>query len=492
MAVKNCPQCGAPTDVQGSFCGNCGYAFREDRSATSLPPQREQGAAYPSPYPPSSSLFSTSSPTYSGSSTPSSPRYQAAGSPPPPPPPFQAANSPSAPIYQSVGTPPPPPLSSLPSSPVNGVQFPQAATPKNEPDMPPLEPRRKGRKGVIAILALVLIIILASAVGIYEFASHNKTTGTPSSTPTTASTNPVSNSSSPTAGASTPTTGAASPAPGTTATGTVQPSATVVSGVAVKNLTLPCSQCASVPVRVTINSVQVDTPNGRMIWDTALKDVTGSNSGFQITQYSLEASGSTTQVNAVLSQSQFSGNNADIQAIFAFVPSPGTTYTLTVVVQWAYNNANNINFDPIQISFAANGTPTAVLPQPSPTATAGSITKNLTLACSQCASDPVRVTISTIQIDTANGRMIWNTSLRDVTNSNSGFQITQYSLEASGSTTQVNAVLSQSQFSGNQADMQAIFAFVPTPGVTYTLTIIVQWAYNNANNINFDPVQISF
>lgn len=40
--------------------------------------------------------------------------------------------------------------------------------------------------------------------------------------------------------------------------------------------------------------------------------------------------------------------------------------------------------------------------------------------------------------------------------------------------------------------MQAIFAFVPTPGVTYTLTIIVEWTYNNANNLNFDPVQITF
>ena len=82
-----------------------------------------------------------------------------------------------------------------------------------------------------------------------------------------------------------------------------------------------------------------------------MKDVTGSNSGFQITQYSLEASGSTTQVDAVLSQSQFNTNQADIQAIFAFVPSPDTTYTLTVVVNWAYNNANNLNFDPVQISF---------------------------------------------------------------------------------------------------------------------------------------------
>lgn len=366
------------------------------------------------------------------------------------------------------------------------------SSPKNEPNVPPPQ-RRRGRKGVIAILAVVVVVILAGAVGFFEFMSHNQTAGSTSLTPTTASTSqPISSSSSATTGASTPTTGAASPVAGTTATGTVQPSATVISDVTVKNLTLPCSQCASDPVRVTINSVQVDTPNGRMIWDTALKDVTGSNSGFQITQYSLEASGSTTQVDAVLSQSQFNSNQADIQAIFAFVPSPGTMYTLTVVVNWAYNNANNISYDPIQISFAANGTPTAVLPQPSPTATAGSITKNLTLACSQCASDPVRVTISTIQIDTANGRMIWNTTLRDVTNSNSGFQITQYSLEASGSTSQVDAVLSQSQFNSNQGNVQAIFAFVPTPGTTYTLTVVVNWAYNNANNLNFDPVQISF
>jgi hypothetical protein len=120
--------------------------------------------------------------------------------------------------------------------------------------------------------------------------------------------------------------------------------------VAVKNLTLPCSQCAADPVHVIINSIQVDTANGRMIWDTTLKDVTNSNSGFSINQYSIESS-ATAQVNAVLPQTQFSGNQADVQAIFAFVPSPGVTYTLTVVVNWAYNNSNNLAFDPVQITF---------------------------------------------------------------------------------------------------------------------------------------------
>ena len=482
MASINCPQCGAPTDLQGSFCGNCGYAFQTDGLATSSPLQGQQSggnfASYPAAGSPSSSAYSTNSMS-------SSPGYQPAGFPPPPP--YQAGNAPSSSIYSSVGTPPPPPSSSL-SYPTNGTPFPQAALPKNEPNVPPPQ-RRKGKKGVIAILAVVVVIILAGAVGFFEFAPHNKTTGTPSSTPTT---KPVSNSSSPTTGSSSPTTGALSPTSGASPTQTVQPSATVISGVAVKNLTLTCSQCASDPVHVIINSIQVDTPNGRMIWDTTLKDVTNSNQGFSVNQYALEASGSNTPVDAVLSQSQFSGNQADMQAIFAFVPSPNVTYTLTVVVNWAYNTANDLSFDPIQFSFAANGTPTAVLPQLSPTVTAGSIVKNLTLTCSQCNSDPVHVTINTIQIDTANGRMIWDTTLKDVTDSNQGFSINQYALEASGSTTPVNAVLSQTQFSGNQADMQAIFAFVPTPGVTYTLTVVVNWAYNTANNLPFDPVQLSF
>ena len=486
MASVNCPKCGASTDLQGSFCGNCGYAFQEDRSATSSPSQGQQSGGYSLPYPAAGSLSSPSSPTYSTNSMPSSPGYQAAAFPPPPPPPYLAGNAPSSPIYPAAGTPPPPPPSSSPSYPTNGTHFSQAAFPKIEPDMPPAQ-RRRGKKGIIAILSVVvLVIILAGAAGIFVYASRNTATGSPSPTPNTASTSkPVSGSSSPTAVSSSPTAG-------TTATLTVQPSATVTSSTVVKNLTLTCSQCASDPVHVTINSVQVDAANGRMIWDTTLRDVTNSNRGFQINQYDLETSGSTTAVNAVLSQSQFNNNQADIQAIFAFVPSPGTVYTLTVVVNWAYNTANNLPFDPVQITFATNGTPTAALPQPTATVTSSTIVKNLTLTCSQCASDPVHVTINNIQVDTKNGRMIWDTTLKDVTNSNRGFQINQYALEASGSTTSVDAVLSQSQFNSNQADIQAIFAIVPAPGATYTLTVVVNWAYNTANNLPFDPVQITF
>src|ERR1044071_9113762 len=111
MASMNCPKCGVSTELQGAFCGNCGYAFQVDGLATSSPSQGQQGRGYPSPYPAAGSVSTPSSPAYSANFTPSSPGYQAAGSPPPPPP-YPASNTPSSPIYPTAGTPPPPPLSS--------------------------------------------------------------------------------------------------------------------------------------------------------------------------------------------------------------------------------------------------------------------------------------------------------------------------------------------------------------------------------------------
>ncbi len=141
------------------------------------------------------------------------------------------------------------------------------------------------------------------------------------------------------------------PTPTQPPTPTIEPSATVADGLITKNLTLPCSSCNSDPVHVTINTIQIDNANGRMIWDTSLRDVTGSGRGFSYVKYDLQANGSQTMVDAVLSQTQFSGNQADMQAIFAFVPSPGVSYTLTIVVNWAYNTSGNIYFDPVKLSF---------------------------------------------------------------------------------------------------------------------------------------------
>ena len=393
-------------------------------------------------------------------------------------PPLQQGNSPSFTYPAQSGNLMTPPLMQAGQTP-----------PGQFPPQGPQGKRRQGNKGIwVALIALVVLLIAGiGAGGVYFFASQ-KTGGkiqTPPIAASTSSTQPGVTATSTSVPAGTP---AASP--GTT----TQPVATVASGTSTKSFTLTCNQCYSDPVHVTINSIQIDDANGRTIWDTSLRDVTKSSQGFSFVTYELEASGSTTQVNAQLSQTQFSGTNqADAQAIFAFVPASGVTYTLTIVVNWAYNTANNIPFDPVKITFAPDGTPTVVQPQPAATVASGTITKNLTLTCSQCSSDPVHVTINSIQIDDADGRMVWDTSLKDVTNSDRGFSFVTYELEASGSTTQVNAVLSQTQFSGtNQADMQAIFAFVPAPGVTYTLTIVVNWAYNTANNIPFDPVKMTF
>ncbi len=161
------------------------------------------------------------------------------------------------------------------------------------------------------IILICIVLAVFSGYGSYALYEASTTTSSPSSTRTTP----------------TPISGSPSCTPNTTGTPANRPSATVPSGLAVKNLTLTCSQCPSDPVHVTINNIQIDNANGRMIWDTTLRDITNSGRGFSFVKYDLEASGSTTPVSAVLSQAQFSGNQADMQAIFPFPPSPNVTYT---------------------------------------------------------------------------------------------------------------------------------------------------------------------
>jgi hypothetical protein len=130
----------------------------------------------------------------------------------------------------------------------------------------------------------------------------------------------------------------------------------------------------------------------------------------------------------------------------------------------------------------------------SPTASAALLTKNITLTCGGC-NDPVHVTIDTIQIDTTNGRMIWNTTLRDVTGSGRPYGIQQYSIQASASQTSVPAVLSQASMDGanKQYDVQGTFAFVPFRNVTYTLSVVVYFnASTGETTITFDPLQVTF
>ena len=186
-------------------------------------------------------------------------------------------------------------------------------------------------------LIILVCVILAVFSGYGAYVSYNSSNSPKMSPPPTATSSPTSTLSS---------------TPNTTVTPVNTSSGATAGSSIVKNLTLTCSQCASEPVHVTINSVQIDNTNGKMIWDTTLRDVTGSKRGFEFQQYTLEASGSTVSVNGQLSQSQFVGiNQADIQAIFAFVPTPNTTYTLTIVVVWAFSTDSTLSFDPVKITF---------------------------------------------------------------------------------------------------------------------------------------------
>lgn len=131
-------------------------------------------------------------------------------------------------------------------------------------------------------------------------------------------------------------------------TATAQSSATVADGLIQKNITLTCSGCND-PIRVTINTIRIDNANGRMIWDTTLKDVTGNAERYQIDFYNLQVSGSLTKVAAVLQGGEFTGAN-DIQAVFAFIPYQNVTYILTVEVG-AIDIGVKMTFDPVKITF---------------------------------------------------------------------------------------------------------------------------------------------
>lgn len=148
-------------------------------------------------------------------------------------------------------------------------------------------------------------------------------------------------------------------------------------------------------------------------------------------------------------------------------------------------------------------TPTATSPTPtsSPDATAqpqatvanGTITENLLLTCGVNCNDPIRVTITTIQVDGANGHMIWNISMKNVTGSSVSYEVYTFDLLANGTQTQIPATFSQPQGNLTNNDpynIQGTFAFVPLQKATYTLTAVV--IANGGTTITFDPTQINF
>ncbi|MBV9689145.1 MAG: hypothetical protein JO202_05470 [Ktedonobacteraceae bacterium] len=167
--------------------------------------------------------------------------------------------------------------------------------------------------------------------------------------------------------------------------------------------------------------------------------------------------------------------------------NPTPTSTVRQAAQQTLTSGSTLSSTPTSSS-ALSVTPTT---QPSALVADGVITKNLTLTC-QC-DDPIRVTINTIQIDNANGRMIWDTSLKDITSNSLGYQISE-DLQANTQQTQAHATFSQGSgtlVSNTPYDIQGIFAFVPSHNVMYTLTVVV---YTNSLGLTmkFDPVTITF
>src|SRR6266571_2350790 len=126
MASIYCPKCGVANDSSVAFCGSCGYALQATGAVTFYPPQGQQSSPHPTNVPS----------------------------------PYPTGNMPSSPTY-----------------PADGTQFPPAAYPKSESNLPPLQPQqpRQGKKGIIAILAVVVVVILVGAVvaGIFAYTSHN-------------------------------------------------------------------------------------------------------------------------------------------------------------------------------------------------------------------------------------------------------------------------------------------------------------------------------
>ena len=128
--------------------------------------------------------------------------------------------------------------------------------------------------------------------------------------------------------------------------------------------------------------------------------------------------------------------------------------------------------------------------QPVATVASGTITENLLLTCGANCNDPVRVTITNVQVNDANGNMLWNISMKNITGSSVNYQIETFELLASGAQNQIPANFSSLNGNLPNSDpdtIQGIFAFVPVQNTTYTLTVGIY----SGTQISFDPVQIT-
>jgi hypothetical protein len=133
-------------------------------------------------------------------------------------------------------------------------------------------------------------------------------------------------------------------------------------------------------------------------------------------------------------------------------------------------------------------------PTSSSTAADGTFTENKLLTCSSCSSDPIQFIIDSITIDNANGRTVWNVTLKNVSGSYYYVYNNQdITLQASAGT---NPPVPATGYSvpqmapGEKDTTQLIFAFVPREGVEYTFSAHI---YTNTNiDMPFDPVNFTF
>ncbi|HEU5230234.1 MAG TPA: hypothetical protein VFU49_20620 [Ktedonobacteraceae bacterium] len=211
--------------------------------------------------------------------------------------------------------------------------------------------RRNGWKVATMILLITNLVFLATTVFAFNRANSVAQTPTLAATQTVQPT-PVNTANPP----STPTSVAPSPTPTSVDTSGVTPttpgSVPVANGTIQKNIVLTCSNSCNDPIRVTINTIQIDGANGRMIWDITLKNITGNDIGYGVNEWDLQADAAQTKIPATFSQRNgtlASNVPLDIQAIFAFVPSQNVTYTLTA--ELGTSIGVSIAFDPVKITF---------------------------------------------------------------------------------------------------------------------------------------------
>jgi serine/threonine protein kinase len=128
----------------------------------------------------------------------------------------------------------------------------------------------------------------------------------------------------------------------------------------------------------------------------------------------------------------------------------------------------------------------------------GTFTKNIRLTCGGC-NDPITVTITTITIDSATGRMAWNLSLYNTTTKTYyryEYSLSEFSLQEATDTQKVSAtggIISgdhQSIPPEQKITERVIFSFIPFKGVDYTLHAKLD--ADLESDVVFEPVTFRF